>query len=180
MLRITLILLALFAIQTSSATTVYKYIDENGNLVFTDEPRKGAEELDVQPVPTVPAIPIPAPPPAKEKPKDFKYNKIVIVSPEDQKNFINAVDPVVVQVALSPNLRDGDKIQLLLNGEPKGTPISSTQFTLDNLDRGAYAASVQILDKEGNEVGSSPSISFFIKRNSVLMPKPVKPSPAAK
>lgn len=178
MLRFALLVASLVSFQLAQATTVYKYVDENGNTVFTDEPRKGAETLDVQPVPTIPAIPIPPPSKPAAAKEDFKYNKIVIVSPEDQKNFINEVEPIVVQVALSPGLRPGDQLQLILNGAPKGSPISSNQFTLDSLERGEYQASVKVLDKEGKELGSSTSVQFFVKRVSKLMPKPPKPKPA--
>ena len=176
--RIALLLASLLlGLNLAQATTVYKYTDENGNTVFTDKPTKGAETLDVQPVPTIPAIPVPAKTQSPAKAGDFKYNKIVIVSPEDQKYFINSTQPIVVQVALSPTLRSQDKVQLLLNGAPKGGPISATTFTLENVDRGQYSASVNVLDKDGNVVGSSNSITFFVKRQSKLMPKPPKPKP---
>ena len=181
MLRIALLLTSLALAPATLATTVYKYIDENGNTVFTDEPRKGAETLDVQPVPTIPAIPVPPPTQPAARSEAFKYSKVIIVSPEDQKNFINEVEPIVVQVALSPSLRGGDQLQLMLNGAPKGGPVSGTRFTLDSLDRGTYQASVKVLDKDGKELGSSNSIQFFVKRNSKLMPKPTpKPTPKAK
>lgn len=178
--RPALALLALLSIQSATAATVYKYVDENGNVVFTDEPRKGAEVLDVQPVPTIPAIPVPPPSKGPEKKADFRYNKVVIVSPEDQKNFINEAEPIVVQVALSPALRNTDNVQLLLNGAPHGAPGKSTTFTLEQLDRGEYMAAVKVLDKDGQEMGTSESVQFFVKRHSKLMPKPTPPAKPAK
>lgn len=180
MSRVALLILSIFFLQSAIAETVYKYVDENGNTVFTDEPRKGAEKLDVQPVPTVPALEIPVSAPREPAKPDFKYNKIVIVSPEDQHNFINEVEPIVVQVATSPALRSGDQIQLMLNGAPKGSPSTTTRFTLDSLDRGEYSASVTILDADGKELSSSDSIQFYVKRNSKLMPKPPTPKPKPK
>ncbi len=172
MLRSMLLMVSLLVTPFCLAETVYKYVDENGNTVFTDEPRKGAETLDVQPVPTVPAIPVPPPTKPAAKKEGFKYGKVVIVQPENQKNFINQVEPILVQVALSPSLRSGDQLQLVLNGAPKGSPVSGTQISVDSLDRGTYQASVKVLDKDGKEVGSSTSVEFYVKRNSMLMPKP--------
>lgn len=177
MSRLVLLIMSFFFCHVIAAETVYKYVDENGNTVFTDEPRKGAEVLDVKPVPTVPAIKVPAATPKTSPKEAFRYNKILIVSPEDQHNFINEVEPIVVQVAMSPALRSGDQVQLLLNGAPKGSPGEATQFTLESLDRGAYTAQIRILDKNGKEVGSSPSIQFFVKRHSIKMPTQAKPSP---
>ena len=177
MSRLALLLLTFFTLQTAFAATVYKYVDENGNTVFTDEPRKGAEVLDVQPVPTIPAIRVEKPTPRASPQEAFRYGKIVIVSPTDQHNYINEVEPIVVQVATSPGLRSGDQLQLMLNGAPKGSPVSSTQFTLDALERGEYSVSVKALDADGKEVGSSPSIQFFVKRHSKNMPTRPKPTP---
>ena len=61
-------------------------------------------------------------------------------------------------------------LQLLLNGAARGAPISSTSFSLDNLDRGEYQAQVKILDKNGKEMGTSDSVTFQVKRHSKLMP----------
>lgn len=180
MSRLVLLIISFFILQSSFAATVYKYVDENGNTVFTDEPRKGAEVLDVQPVPTIPALQVPPPEPQAAPKSTFKYNKIVIVSPEHQHNFINETDPIVVQVALSPSLRSEDKLQLMLNGAPKGNPISSTSFRLEQLPRGEYNTSVQVLDKNGEVLGTSASVEFYVKRHSKLMPKPPKPKPKPK
>ncbi len=180
MLRIALPVFLLLSAASVPAETVYKYVDENGNLVFTDEPRKGAEALDIKPVATMPALPTTPPQREKAVAGPFHYNKVLIVSPENQHNFINESDPIVVQVAVSPNLRTDDRVQLLLNGAPRGAPISSTSFTLDNLERGEYQAQVKILDKDGKEMGSSDSVTFQVKRFSKLMPgnqPPAKPKP---
>jgi len=174
------LLVLLTAWRPALAETVYKYVDENGNTVFTDEPRKGAEQMDVKPIPTVPALPTQAPQKQPAAAGPFQYNKILIVSPEDQHNFINETDPVVVQAAVSPNLRTADRVQLMLNGSPHGSPISSTAFTLDSLDRGEYKAQVRILDKDGKELGISDTVTFQVKRNSVNLPGQKKPQPKPK
>lgn len=170
MLRIALPLFLLLSATSLPAETVYKYVDENGNLVFTDEPRKGAEALDIKPVATMPALPTTPPQREKTVAGPFQYNKVLIVSPANQQHFINENEPIVVQVAVSPNLRTEDRVQLLLNGAARGAPISSTSFSLDNLDRGEYQAQVKILDKNGKEMGTSDSVTFQVKRHSKLMP----------
>ena len=170
MLRLVLLFLSVFILQSALATTVYKYVDEQGNTVYTDEPRKGAEVLDVQPIPTMPAIRVPPAQPKAAPTAAFRYHKILIVSPENQHNFVNEPGPISIQVALSPALRKGDQLQLLLNGAAHGSPVSSTEFTLENLDRGTYSASVKALDENSKELGSSATIEFFVKRHSVNLP----------
>lgn len=178
MSRLVLLLLTFFTLQPALAETVYKYTDEHGNTVFTDEPRQGAEVLDVQPVPTVPALPVPRSQPAAAPAPAFRYHKLQIVSPADQQQFINDPGPVVVQVATSPALRSGDKLQLLVNGTPQGEPVASRQFTLQTMDRGEHSLSVKALDPDGKDLGSSEAIRIQVKRPSLNMPTRHKPVPA--
>jgi len=39
-------------------TTIYKYIDSDGNIVFTDHPTKGAQKIHVNPPPPIPLTPV--------------------------------------------------------------------------------------------------------------------------
>ena len=150
------------------AATVYKYMDEDGNLVFTDEPVEGAEKLNVQPVPTVPAVPVPASsgePQQQEKP--FSYNQITIVTPSAGENFVNNGGKVTIQVAMSPELRPSDKLQLYFNGEPKGKPQSSTVFDFNNLYRGEYVTRVVAVNEAGEQLGQSDTITFYVRRSAI-------------
>lgn len=175
MQRISALLVILALISAPSfAAKVYKYTDESGNTVFTDEPTSGAEELDVKPVPTIPAIPVPKAAPAPAATSDFKYNKITIVTPTNEEYFINNQGAVTVQVAVSPNLRRDDKVQLYFNGSPRGGAQKSTSFSFQNLDRGEYATHATIVDKNGKEVGKSNTITFFIKRSTAPRPTPAR------
>ncbi len=174
-MRFTPILLAAamtisFSVQ---AEKVYKYTDEDGNTVFTDEPTKGAEELDVKPVATVPAIPVPKTNPnGKKDEKSFEYKEVKITSPQADENFINNGGSVNVSVSLTPSLRAGDTVQLYFNGIPKSEPVRSTFFPFENLDRGTYAVTATVQDKDGNVVGKSENVSFHVRRSAIPQAKP--------
>lgn len=163
---IILAILALFSLQAMAAT-VYRYKDENGNIVFTDAPTEGADKLDVQPVPTIPAIQVPPTDttPAAA-PTEFKYNKVTIILPSNDEHFINNGGQVSVQVAVSPALRKTDKLQLIFNGTPYGEGQRAATFKLENLDRGEYATQVAVVDNHGKEVGKSDVVTFYVKRSS--------------
>ena len=168
--------LALFICSPVQAEKVYKYTDESGNIVFTDEPVKGAEEMDVKPVATVPAIPVPqntAPTSTEEAP--FKYTKVAVTKPNNEENFINNEGNVTVQIAIAPNLRAGDAVQLYFNGIPKGDPGSRTTFPFENLDRGEYVTQAVIFDKEGKEMAKSDPITFYVRR--AALKKQPRPQP---
>ena len=46
----------------AEAETVYKYINSKGEVVFTDQPTKGAQKLNIIPPPVIPLTPINLPP----------------------------------------------------------------------------------------------------------------------
>ncbi|WP_290682054.1 DUF4124 domain-containing protein [Halothiobacillus sp. 15-55-196] len=54
------------------AETIYKYTNSKGEVVFTDQPTKGAQKLNIDPPPVIPLTPInlpPSTPPATEPSK---------------------------------------------------------------------------------------------------------------
>ena len=166
----TLIALSL-ATPALHAATVYKKVDENGNLIFSDSPMDDAEAIDVPPVPTMKLdkIKVPADSDTTKKPKKaVKYKSVEITSPEQKKTFWNTGGSVTINVQTSPSLHEGHRIQLLLNGEKRAGPSASTSFSLSNLFRGTYDAVAQVVDSKGNVVASSPGVTFYIKQTSVL------------
>jgi hypothetical protein len=62
----------LLAPLAAEAETVYKYINDKGEIVFTDQPTKGAQKINIVPPPVIPLTPINlptnTPPPAPAKP----------------------------------------------------------------------------------------------------------------
>ncbi len=169
--QITLIFVILFGITLSAhGATVYRYTDENGNTVFTDEPVEGAKKLDVKPIATVPAIPVPQPTPAPPKEEPFKYTSIKITNPSNEQFFINDPGQIQVVVSIAPNLAQGHQVQLYFNGSPQGDPKAGNVFRFKQLDRGEYRTHALILDENGKEVGKSDTITFFVKRHSISRP----------
>lgn len=151
------------------AATVYKKVDENGNIIFSDTPMDDAETMEVQPVPTMKLDKIRVPQNNKpKKPKAFSYKSVTITAPEQDEVFWNTGGSLTINVQVAPSLRDNHQIQLLLNGEKRAGPSASTSFSLSNLFRGAYNAVAQVVDEKGNVVTSSPAVTFHIKQTSRL------------
>lgn len=150
---------------SAQAATVYKKVDENGNLIFSDTPMEDSEKLDVQPVPTMKlpkARPNALQP--KEKPTQFAYKSIIITEPQADQHFINNQGRVSVTVQVEPKLHPKHQLQLLFNGVKRAGPSATTTFEFSNLDRGSYSATAQVVDDKGNVITSSPTISFHIQR----------------
>lgn len=167
------------ALTTASAAEVYKTVDAEGHVVYSDKKTPGAEIINTQSVPTYTpptSVTQSAPVPQKTPPAAFKkYEKVEVVSPANEETIWDNEGNVQVNVNLVPNLQMdlNHKIRLFLN-EDKIAEVASTQFQLANLDRGSFTLRAVVVDAQGREVGRSSPTNFHLRRQSVLT------SPAAK
>lgn len=168
---LTLITMLCLAATHTGAATVYKKVDEQGNIIFSDTPMDDAETLNVQPVPTIKLdkMRVPQPVERKEKPTTpTGYSSLTITSPQPEETFWNTGGSVDISVQTAPALQPNHKIQLLLNGEMRAGPSASQSFSFSNLFRGSYKSIAQVVDDKGNVLISSPTVTFHIKQASRL------------
>jgi hypothetical protein len=170
----------LFALTLSAAASaeVYRIVDEDGNVTFTDQPRPGAERLRVAPVPTYRAPKLPSPTGAEDTPVEtVKYQSVRIAQPEDDLAIRDNAGNVTVSVTTDPALvtAQGHRIQLYLDGEKQGKPTTSTMFTFSNLDRGTHTLVAAVVDDKGKELARSQPSTFHLLRAAVGGPP--RPSP---
>ena len=178
-MRLLLLLAALFLL-TSVSAEVYRSLDEDGNIIFTDKPSPDAEKVKIDKVQTIspPAVEdFEYTPPAKSA--DSGYTKLEVMSPENDHVFTDNTGDVTVSILIEPalNTKLGDRLILTLDGK-KQAESSSTSFPLTNLDRGTHTTKVDVVNKDGKSLESSSTISFTIQRTSVLNPN--RPTPRAR
>lgn len=173
------LLLCLFA--SSALAEVYKYRDNEGNIVFSDQHNPaGSEELiHIQPPNSVPSSSKPKAHTGLKKTtkknlnlqKDL-YSQVVIASPTDDSS-IRANDGVVtIKVRSTPPLDAGagDLVKVYLDGIPAAQGIS-TNIQLENLDRGEHNITAQIIDADGQVLKKSESVKFFLLKHSINFKK---------
>src|ERR1700751_2537627 len=103
------------------AGTVYKWVDENGVVHYSDQPHPNAQKVSVQPaqtyrapaVPAAPGAPPVPPPPAEAQPS---HAGCAIAQPAPDETLQN-IDSLTVIVRTDPALRPGDQISLTVDGE---------------------------------------------------------------
>jgi len=159
-------------LSASAAAEVYRHVDARGNVTYSDEPMRDAEVIQVKPVTT---ITLPKPQDVQEPERLLKeverqgaiYNSLGFVSPENQQAFHSASGNITFQVRSSPELRQGHRFEVTLDGQPVGQS-STGSVTVNNVYRGTHQAGVNIVDQDGIQVKSGPSISFTVHRPSQL------------
>lgn len=170
------VVLAATLASTAALAEVYKRVDAQGNVTYSDEPLDGGEAIEVKPVTTVT---LPKADQVREivernkrdkgdkQPPSQLYGKISFQSPEDKSAFHSGSGDVTFAVSSQPALRRGHLFEVSLDGQPIGQNASG-QFSVNNVFRGTHEASVKIVDGQGRIIQSGQSINFTIHRPSVL------------
>lgn len=149
------------------AETVYKTVDENGNIIFTDKPSENSEEIKLQELQT---IKNPNPPRLTTSPKESTlekeslYKSILITNPADGSGLRSNNGSVSISVSLVPPLRPGHKIIIAMDGN-KVSAGSAESVSLQNVERGTHSLTASVIDGNGKKLASISS-SFSLLRVS--------------
>jgi hypothetical protein len=167
-----LILLVLVACQANAE--IYKSINADGEVVYSDTPSKGAETVKMPALPTYTPPPVPASsysPAQTEEKKDY-YKTFAFISPVNEETVRNNLGILNIEAKLTPVLqgRLGHRVQFYLNGEPYGEPVGKTSLTISNLDRGEYTLSAAVVDSAGAAQITTDDVVVYMKRHSILNP----------
>lgn len=158
---------------TLTHAEIYKWVDSNGSVHFSDTPQRGAEKINIPEAQTF-SSPPPALPSAKtvavdNRSEKSRYRSIQIVEPENQLTIRNNQGAIAVSVQLEPDLYPGDQMQLLYDGNPLGPAQTSHLFQINNMFRGSHTISVQVINSEGKIQATSDSITVYVMRPRVNM-----------
>ena len=168
--RLTAVLWALCAV-AAAATPVYKITDENGNVVFTDQPpavdAESVEQHTIRSLNTAEPLAIkpvePAPPPtAANIPFETR-----IEQPANGSTIPMGPGNFSVTVLISPPLTDAEHLQLEMDGAPYGPPQKQHQWSLSNIYRGEHQLRVHRLHSSGAQMDTSDTSAVFVLRPSV-------------
>ena len=163
-----LLILALMT-SCSSYAALYKGIDSEGNVVYSDTPFEDAERYTPPPISVMDAQKAKAEEKTaeEEKPAEFKYTDFDIVSPTNKQTIRNQPE-VTASLKLKPglNTEEGHSIWLLLDGKAVVKGTQSLSLQLGRLNRGVYNLQAQVRDKEGKIVVRTRTTVFFIHHTS--------------
>ena len=77
---------------------------------------------------------------------------------------------LAVRVRVDPELQEGHRLQLLLDGVAQGSASRKPEFRLENIDRGTHSLQLQIVGEEGGVLFTGPASTFHLLRHSRLHP----------
>jgi hypothetical protein len=168
-------LLAAFAAQ---AAVVYKWVDADGVVHFSDQPVPGAQKINTDGSAghsgTSFGVKGAAADDSAKKgqtgsPDD--YTVLEITAPEHDQSFFGDA-PVNAHLSLSPSLELNHVVTWFLNGTPiENSGSDPASITLSGLARGTYALSASVLDQASGKSRSAEAVNFYVKEPSLLSPQ---------
>jgi hypothetical protein len=161
-----------------AATTVYKWVDDNGVTHYSDQPHENAAKVEVREPTTFSAKSGPASAVARASQgasagtaPAAAYQSCSLSQPTPDQVFLS-VYSVTVVVNTSPSLRPGDRVVVTLDGRPlTDQAAAATSITINPIDRGTHSVEATIQDSTGQTVCSTSSATFHVRQASLLSPQ---------
>lgn len=148
---------------------LYRGVDSEGNIQYSDTPFKDAEKFTPPPISVMdaPKANIVKKGTEDEQPAEFKYKGFDITSPVNEQTIRNDPD-VNVSVKLVPalNTEAGHSIWLLLDGNPVIKNSQDSSFHIGRIERGAHKLQAQVRDAEGKAVVQTRTIIIYVHNAS--------------
>jgi hypothetical protein len=173
--RQTWLAIGLLTAFTVQAAVIYKWVDADGVVHYSDQASPGAEKI-VTAGSSSPATSSarnatgPVASPQRAAQGGLNYTDFSITSPAPDQTFFGD-DVVAVHLNLNPSLRPNQTITWHLNGKQLDFPPNAVSFALPRLDRGTYSLAATITDQQTSESETSNNVTFFVRQPSALSPQ---------
>lgn len=157
---------------SAAAQHIYRYLDENGHPVFSQQPSGNGEDEIIRltsPNLSKPVIRrthelLPHP---QQPPSDLPYHVVRPQISEDQAIRANG-GILEIEVIMEPPLQPDHRLQAVLNGQPVAPPAATQRLKLTELSRGRQRLAIQVVNDQGRVVHETAPVNFSILRHSRL------------
>ncbi len=160
-----------------SHAQVYKHVQDDGTIVYSDQkPTEDAEPIDAE-LPTItvvePLVSVDAPAPeadaeeAANEALERYYRKLKISSPTPDQTIWNTGYVLTARVTNDElPLQSGHQLRFMLDGvtQSEGREMS---LQLSEVYRGEHEIQVMVVDADGEVVAKTEPVTFHMKQRSI-------------
>ncbi len=166
-MRYFLLLLSLtFCVGVMAQDKVYKRVNPDGSVEYSDQPIQGGEIMNVPKGSTftMPETPTSTTAPASpaEKP-GINYESLDITQPENDKAIRSNNGTLTALARVTPALAPDHRYRWKMDGEVV-QDVNSPELRLNNVNRGSHTLQAEIVDAGGKVIIASESITFHMMR----------------
>ena len=174
-MRILLILAGMALSLAAASQEIYRWVDKNGQVHYSDQPDSPNAELinviEPNAYEAVDAAQASSSGEAEEadEPGVSPYDSLSIVQPTPEQVFLGSDVVVTVVADLQGTLRPDHSVVFFLNGNRRQGDGLSAEFS--GLARGTYFLRASILDQNGDPVVTSQQTNFHVRQASTKNPQ---------
>jgi len=176
-LRYVTLVLLLAMVSVPLAAQVYKTVDEDGNVVYTDQaPKDGSPPIKLRPLSVIetpeyarPAKPTPESD-AGESGKEMSlrylrknYADFAIISPQAEETVWQPESVITIAWNTRYQLQAGMQVTVSVDGVAQKT-TSEQVISLAALDRGEHTVTAELTDGQNRRVATAEPVTFFVRR----------------
>ena len=165
---------------------VYKVVDEDGNVTYTDKPPPdGSKPIKLAPISVIEAPTYEkAPDPAKKGEegeelslRDLRrlYRDFSIISPQPEESVWRPDGPVMLAWSTGKQLKDGMQVTIYLDGKKQAT-TTERAVPVGGMDRGEHTVTAELRDGANRKIATAAPVTFFIKQPNIYSNRP-RPTP---
>ena len=172
--KLLVLLISTVSFSLANATVLYKKVDKDGNVTYTDKPSEDAEAITVKTnrnVVTTPRVNSTTnqTKTGDKEAQEFAYEVFAIDSPNDDEGVRANDGSMTVVVGISPSIQPNHSIRLHMDGVQVGQDQKIPYFNLANVNRGTHELIAMVINDETQEiVQTSQAVTFHLLRTSIL------------
>lgn len=95
-----------------------------------------------------------------------EYRDLIIIQPETEQVLWNLATRLPVRVQVTPGLEGSHQVQMLLDGQPVGTPFTGSSSIVSPVYRGEHSLTPTIIDRNGQTLFTGESIRIYVQQAS--------------
>ncbi|GHE21405.1 DUF4124 domain-containing protein [Halomonas urumqiensis] len=166
----------------AQAQQIFRSTDAQGNVVFTDNPEQGGEEVELTPLTVVPSR---GEVRAESQPRVqsgasvtsspgqpfMPYDSFRLLSPSHEQGIpVGQGGNVQVELGIEPELREDHRVRLLVDGQVSQSEMHTTVFMVANMNPGEHVLQAELLDATGEVRHRTSPVTIYVQRANVNRP----------
>ena len=166
----------------AQAVPVYRWVDENGQVNYSDRPGPGAVLMELSTgAPSVDAGqssgPGRSPPRGQQRATEPQasvaaiYETFAVLQPASGETLWGTAGNVEIAIGISPGLQPHHSLALHMDGELAVFGIRATRFAIEAVPRGEHTVQAVILDDDDRELLRSVPVTFHVQQTSIHYPR---------
>lgn len=173
-------LCALLLLTSPASAQIYSWTDAQGNRIYSDQPRPGANAVELGPTNVIESPPVATParsngPQNDTSPNANFYRELNISSPAHDSNIRSNEGDLTLAVQTDPPLSGSHLLRVSIDGTLSGAGVPGNgaavqQLTVRNIDRGSHQIAVAVVNARGEELQRSSPITVHLQRTSLNQP----------